>query len=464
MLKVCGNVIFNGSEGDVLTGDAIDIYGVTNTIFGNLNDFGKGEVILAKGGKFFADKLSGDMGVSANVVLNGFKDKYVESDALQAKDVNELNLASKSYMFDAKSSENEKGAYDVVLSRKSFNDLIENESVAKFLEDNYKKENNESLYYNLKKADDMHSFSKKVANNLGESILSNFRSENIILYRNLSRDFDEGLNSDEKYMGGYKYVDMSLDDDGNIEGGDVKANVAYGMIKNKKNKNLDYGVGVSIATIDGKYGDKGSRDSKSFGVWVPVKYKLDNGIDISSKLYLGYNDTKYERFGDFGKRKANFDEYQYGINAILSKDIDLVNDIKFNPLTEINLYGANQKGFDEGSINNAIRVDDNNSIIAELGLGAYLKKDIVFDDNSKLGVKLGGIYYVEFFEDGKSFDIEMNGMGGKYSILHRKNMNRAVLALRANYDYNDFSVYGGIEKEFGNNDALLIDVGAKYNF
>ena len=137
---------------------------------------------------------------------------------------------------------------------------------------------------------------------------------------------------------------------------------------------------------------------------------------------------------------------------------------ELEPLAELNMFGVYQNGFNEGNLNNAIKIDDNNNLTVEAGIGAFLRKDVIYDNDKKLGVKLGGLYYVEFFEDGKSFDVEMNNMSGRYSLAHRKNQNRGVLMFRTMYDYKNFSIHGGIEKEFGNNDALLIDAGLKYNF
>ncbi len=104
VIENSGNIIFNGEEDSFINGEAIDVYGGNKGVLGDLSSFGKGEIILAQGGRFFADKLSGDIGVSENIVKGGFEDKYVEVASLQSKDVEELNLKSKSYMFDASSS------------------------------------------------------------------------------------------------------------------------------------------------------------------------------------------------------------------------------------------------------------------------------------------------------------------------------------------------------------------------
>ena len=469
MLENSGDVIFNGTANSITeNGAAVDIYGDgngTQRADVNLDDMG-GEVVLSSGGRFFADTLSGNMGVSADTVKGSFSDEYVLSGSLQAENVNELNLASKSAMFEAGSRENENGGFDVVLERKDFNDIIDDKDVSGFLEENYKAENGGAIYDNLKSAGTLGELQQKAANTLGTDILPNFRREDTLVYRSLSRQFNDNLfnRPDENYFGGYKYTDISTDADGVYVGGDGEAHTAYGMLKNKASNGLVYGAGFSATRLGSDYDNGSSRKSNIFGLWLPLGYDFNNGLRWYSKLYAGYADGSYDRVTDLGKYSSDYTQYQYGIGNEVRYSVNLGGGFKFEPLAELNLLGIYQDGFDEGTAEGAIHSDSLNSLSLESGLGAYLTKEIEFSEDSRLGLQIGGVYYVEFLDTGDKAEATLAGMESSYKIKNVSTGSRAALSARVRYDYKDLSLYGNIEKETGGNDALLIDAGVQYKF
>ena len=468
-LENSGDVIFNGTADSITeNGAAVDIYGDgngTQRADVNLDDMG-GEVVLSSGGRFFADTLSGNMGVSADTVKGSFSDEYVLSGSLQAENVNELNLASKSAMFEAGSRENENGGFDVVLERKDFNDIIDDKDVSGFLEENYKAENGGAIYDNLKSAGTPGELQQKAANTLGTDVLPNFRREDTLVYRSLSRQFNDNLfnRPDENYFGGYKYTDISTDADGVYVGGDGEAHTAYGMLKNKASNGLVYGAGFSATRLENDYDNGSSRKSNIFGLWLPLGYDFNNGLRWYSKLYAGYADGSYDRVTDLGKYSSDYTQYQYGIGNGVRYSVNLGGGFKFEPLAELNLLGIYQDGFDEGTAEGAIHSDSLNSLSLESGLGAYLTKEIEFSEDSRLGLQIGGVYYVEFLDMGDKAEATLAGMESSYKIKNVSTGSRAALSARVRYDYKDLSLYGNIEKETGGNDALLIDAGVQYKF
>lgn len=93
------------------------------------------------------------MSVSEKTVMGSFGDEYVLSGSLQAENINDLNLKSKSAMFEANSQKNENGGYDVVLNRKDFNELLTDGEMAELLENNYADENGSAIFDSLKQAE-----------------------------------------------------------------------------------------------------------------------------------------------------------------------------------------------------------------------------------------------------------------------------------------------------------------------
>lgn len=464
-----GVVNFNGGDGRIVeNGEHIDIYAIGSSPLStdvDLNNLGGGEIVLGKGGQFFADSLSGDMSVAEQTVLGSFEDEYTLSEALQAQNTEGLKLASKSALFEANKQQNNSGGYDVVLTRKDFNSVVEDKSVAQFLEDNYAAENNVELYDSLKTANSTQAVNRAAANFAGIDIMPSFRQEDALVYRRLSRQFNDSLfnRPEEHYLGGYKYIDVSLDRDGTLEGSDGKAHAAYGMVKGQSESGITYGLGATIAQLKTDYDNGSNRKSNLFGLWLPVGYDFHNGTKWFSKLYAGYEDGSYDRKTALGKYSSDLNSYQYGLSNELRHDIGLGGGFKLSPVAELNLLGIYQDGFDEGNKANAIHSDSYNSLSLEGGLGAYLSKEFAFNDDNKLGIQIGGIYYVEFLDPDDGTDATIRGMNNKYKISHKFDDDHAALSARVNYKYKNVLLYGELEKDTGNSKAFTIDAGLQYN-
>lgn len=459
-LENSGNVTFNGHSQNVAAagGNA-----VSRAV--DLNDLG-GEIILGKGGHFFAEELRGDMGVSQKVVAGSFDNEYVIDKALQADNISDLNIYSKSAMFDAGTRVNQDGGSDVVLSRKNLNAVLTDESLGKFFESNYDQKNAAELYDVLKMAENERALNQQAANLSGADVLPNFRRENALVYRHLSKQFDDNLfnKPDDNYIGGYKFIDVSMDKDGTLTGSDGKVNAAYGMLKSKTDNGVVYGLGATIANLKSDYDNGANRKSNIFGLWAPVGYDFTNGTQWYSKLYAGYADGSYDRRTELGKFSADVTEYQYGISNELRHKMNLGNGFSFQPLAELNLLGIYQDGANEGNATGALHIDSGNSLSLEGGLGAYLTKEMIFDNDNKLGIQIGGVYYVEFLDPDDGTDARISGMNGKYRLKNKAQDDRAVFSLRADYTYKDLMLYAVIEQETGGNKAFSIDTGIQYKF
>lgn len=461
-----GTITFNGNNEAPTTGGVIDIYGNRELSSANLNNIGNGEIILGSNGRFFADTLRGDLSVSNKVTLTGFEDTYTLTSSLQVNNISELNLKSKSAMFDAKTATNKNSGYDVILERKSFSSLLNDKNIADFLELNYQNQNNGNLYTTLKQAQTTKELTSHTNNITGKDILPSFKQENTIVYNNLSREFNDNLfnKPNENYIAGYKYVDISNDDDDTLLKSNGTAHVAYGLLKNKNNSGLTYGIGATIAQLETDYKNNSQRESNQLGLWMPLGYDFNNGLKWFSKLHMGYADSSYDRQTIFGKKSASYDEYQLGLSNEIRYSINLKNNLRFSPLLELNLLSQIQDDINEGNSQNALNIKRNTSTTLELGLGAYLSKDFTFNDKHNLSIQIGGVYYVEFLDQDPTLKVKVNGMDGTLNILNKQNNNRGVMSLRATYNYKDISVYGNIEKDISDIDALTIDAGMQYKF
>ncbi len=453
-----GNISFNGRNEN-------NLYTTANSGYTNLNDFG-GEIILGNNGKFFADHLTGNLSVSENTVMNNFADTYILEKSIQAENIDDLKLKSKSAMFKAETKANENDSYDVVMTRQNFNSLISDKAVAEFLENNYQNENGLEIYNTLKQSETNQDLNRTTANLHGTDVIPSFRQEDALVYHHLSRQFNDNLfnHPENNYIGGYKYMDISMDNTGTLVGSDGKANAAYGMLTGKSSGGLTYGLGASAANLKSDYDNGSDRKSNIFGLWLPLGYNFQNGTQWFSKAYLGYADGSYNRQTSLGRFSGDTKEYQYGLGNEVRYKMDLGNGISFEPTAELSLLGIYQDSINEGNKLGALHIDSNNSLSLEGGLGAYLGKKFNLSDNGSLGIQIGGVYYVEFLDPDDGMNAAMSGMDGKYKLKNKIQSDRALLSLRLNYEYKDVTLYGSIEKETNNNKALTIDAGLQYKF
>jgi hypothetical protein len=369
-------------------------------------------------------------------------------------------------MFKASSLPNNDNTKDVVLNRQNFNTLIKDKDIANFLELNYNNENNLKLYDNLKQAQTTSELTSKANNLTGKDILPSFKRENSIVYHNLNREFNNNLfnKTDENYIVGYKYIDISNDGNNYLEKSNGTANVAYGLLKSKNLSGINYGVGANITQLKTDYDNSSTRESNQFGLWLPVGYKFDNGVNWYSKLYTGYADSSYKRKTSFGTKTASYDEYQIGLSNEVRYSVNLSNTLKLEPLAELNYLNMYQDNITESQATDSLKINSHNSSSLELGLGAYLTKDFIIDEEQKLSIKIGGVYYVEFLNPDKALTANMNNMDQRLKIQNAQNNNHGSATLRATYNYNNLLLYGNIEKDFGTIDAFSIDAGIQYAF
>ena len=143
------------------------------------------------------DGISGDLSISNDVVSNGFDTTYTIKDMINAADTSNLNLVSKSAMFNA----DLKNGKDAVMTMKSFNDVLENKSLANFLQKNYALQNNEGLFGSIKSAESIKSLNNFADEMFGKDMFSRFAFEDLMIMRELNFDINNKLfNNKEDYL------------------------------------------------------------------------------------------------------------------------------------------------------------------------------------------------------------------------------------------------------------------------
>ncbi|MBR6409381.1 MAG: hypothetical protein IKS23_03975, partial [Alphaproteobacteria bacterium] len=129
--------------------------------------------------------IGGAINISSSAVTSNFASSYTLSDAIISNDTSALNINSQSVMFDASLNGN-----DVTLTKKAFSDIVENKSMAAFLEKNYALSNNEKFYNTLKSQENTKALNGAVKDLMGDG-LKRFAFEDMMMFKELSFDMNE---------------------------------------------------------------------------------------------------------------------------------------------------------------------------------------------------------------------------------------------------------------------------------
>lgn len=428
-----------------------------------------GEVILNKGGNFTAtESIKGDINVSENTVKDTFTTESVVENAISAKDVDSLNLRSKSYLYDAELSENNDGNYDVVMQMKDFSEITDDSSEAAYLRENYAREKNMALFNTLKNASTASEVDKLRADTLGTSMLPNITEEELKVQRGLDRKmmgelFNEESDDVRRMVGG-NVMHVGRGNHGTLTGYDLDTQSIYALYDQKLNNRYRLGLGLSFTHTDTDYNNDSSRKNFMVQGYVPLTYSFGNGLTAVSMARLGYSDGDYNRRTQERTYDADTKAVTYGLlNEVrYKKDLGV---LTLTPFVGLNAIGWYQDSMSEGNEDLALHIDSANIFSLESALGIYADKSVEFDQDNRLNMALGLGYYHEFADPYRGVDAHHTNSFGNYRIKNKIiSRDRGILSAKVNYDYKDFSIYGEIMQYLEEEHPVEIEGGIKYRF
>ena len=384
-----------------------------------------GRVMLAEGGRFAADELSGRLSVAADITAKGFKNEYTAADAIASADVSRLNLQSQSALFNAKLAENGR---DVTLTMKSFNEVVKNKSLANFLQNNYAAQNNENLFSSLKSLENVKQINSGLNKFAGQDLFSRMAFEDFTMLRELNFDMNEQM------FGGNKNEYFSIS--GNTAPFAFENNNGSNSrwsLTGKKSGDTTYALGFAFTDVYSNGADNQNRRAdRMFNISAPVGYKL-GGLKMVSTPRFGY------AYGTYNRKGFNNRDYK----GTLSKQMfGFMNEARLPfkaagwtlaPSAELNMVNYRTEGAEADNLPYALRVKEQNNYSLEAGLGLHAGKQVNFDEQSALSFNLSAAVYHEF---GNPYEtkVTVNGMSGNFAVKdENRGANRA--ALRSNFEF-----------------------------
>ena len=416
-----------------------------------------GTISVGNGGSYVASSFSGNVVADSNIVSSGFDSVYTNTDSFVGED-NGLNITSGSYLFNAEKSLNENGNIDVVMTKKDFADVVEDSSLAEFLEQNYNDKNNESLFSAIKSAENSLQFNNNLDSLFGKELLSDLTFEDLNVLRELN--FDMTNNLFEQKKGSFNLSGSTA----LLKGQKITSGGQYALSGYNDGKNS---IAVGLAVSDTKTNQKSSHRKgsidKSVMISIPMAHKT-NGFELIASPKFGYSTGSYEREGLNGQtydgmiEKRTFalmNEARYPLNF---------GGVKIIPSAEFNMIGYNIKGREEKS-RYSLNIDSQNHYSVESGLGLNIQKEFALHKESKLKLN-GGVAVYKEFADPYELKVGMNEMNGTYRLNSEKyGDKRTVLRFGAGYSLKEnIELSAGIRANIAHEYNTDAGVNLNYRF
>ncbi len=395
----------------------------------NLSALG-GEVVATSTSSFVAkDDISGNLSISNNVVRNGFDTTYTIKDMINAADTSNLNLVSKSAMFDA----DLKNGKDAVMTMKSFNDVLENKSLANFLQKNYALQNNEGLFGSIKSAESIKSLNNFADEMFGKDMFSRFAFEDLMIMRELNFDINNKL---------FNNKEDSLSIGGNKSSFAFSGNSRYSLTSVKNDK-TSMGISVAFSDINSDDGNnKNQRYDRMYNISMPVGFQA-NGLKFVSTPRVGYSYGTYDRNG--------FDNQTYE-GTVEKQMFAFMNEARYpiqvggwniSPSAELNFINYRISGHEKDK-EYSLKIKSQNNYSVEAGIGLYASKETKFSKDSSLRFN-GGVALYHEFADPYKMKLGMSGMAGTFTLRDEdRSDNRAVVQSEIEFKHKNFSIVGNV--------------------
>ena len=374
-------------------------------------------------------------------------------------DYSSLSVSAGSALFNASLVQNEtnKDAMDINLTMKSFDSVVDNQSLASFLATNYVAGKNVSFFDMLKSNKTVSSLNHSLNALTGLETLSRFGQDDMNAMREVHFAMNEQLfANDDKHV--FETVgsvsSFSFKNDNNTTN-------QFALINKRISPNVKVGYALSVTKLNTNDENDTIRDNTLFQLYTPISYGY-NGIKVITNPYIGFARGHYTREGYANISYNGYLEKRlFGVMNEARYPMDL-GFVKFEPSIEFNMVGYNQKGNEEEQAY-ALTIPSNTNLSVETGIGFYLKKDIDMKSDGQLKLNGGMMLYREF-ADPYNLKLGMYGMDGTFDLYDETKDYRGVFSFGLDYKWKEFSFYGNFQHFMATDhySVLKLELGVKF--
>ena len=422
---------------------------------------GSGEVIAGKDGTIKADEVSGNLVAGSDITTGSNEDEYINENSVIADKI-EVDLTSGSAMFgSALLKQNNSGS--ILMTRKSFNEIMDDKDLAQYLEQNYQNNNRIDLFDELKGANDNNKLYATANTLLGRDFLPLIALQNqqrVRHFNNTMEDLvlDNDTIEDERSVGSFiRYHNEQEATNTLPEYEDQVTGVSI-LFDKAINPNYRFGTGIGLYNAYTDFDSNQTRRDNILQLYLTNRFDYD-GWGALVMPFAGYGHGEYKNVYLNKKYEPDFNTWYLGLNNRIFLKNKFGN-LELNPTAELNINNIYQDTIKE---NKHITLKGKNSLSAETGIGVYAKHTTDFGENGKLDIRAGAMYYRELNHN--TFDdttAKMFGMDGTYDVLaYQNDRNRTELSIKAEYKINKWTAFAEAKHNFQDNDNSTVNIGIK---
>ncbi len=421
-----------------------------------LNFGTSGNYSLGKNGNYTGETATGILNIESSVVNGSFDQEYTLTNALDIKDTSQLKLVSNSALFDARLAEN---GSDVIMTKKAFNTLTPNNSLASFLEQNYALGHNEAFYNELKNLGSALDFQKGLNNLTGKEVLDRFSYEDLTAVREMNLAMNQQMFANED-----KNIFTTQGNLNQFSFKNGKASSGQFALSNKKiSPNLWVGYAMSVTRLNtNDEVHNNTRNASLFQMAIPFHFN-GNGVKMISTPMAGFARGHYNRTGfNDTSYKGTIEKRLFGVMNEIRYPLS-VGGFELSPTIELNAIAYNQRGGEEHKPY-SLTIQSENNLSVEAGVGLYAAKQYDLSSEAKLNLNAGMMLYREF-ADPYNMKLGMQGMSGHFNLYDEdRSSYRGVARLGLDYQTKDLDIYGSIQHYMEDDPHTNIKSGFKWKF
>ena len=439
----------------------------------NTTDMGSGLLVMEKDSKVEAKKILGDIYISSGITIGSINDNYSTYKMFKTNEM-EANLLSASILFDTKLNNNG-SYYDAILTRKNFNEVIEDDNLANYLENNYITDGNQnkiSLYDKFKMVSSNQQMNSLLDDTFGRSVFPTIQKQtfemvrlnNEILKSNVSKN---SIKEEFKYIVGGAYNKIDSDSLENVEGyiSSLK-NVWIGGEK-RVTDTIKAGAILSIGDYNSNFTKNSHREDRIFQGTLFVSYDKEN-MNIRTLATFGGTKTDLDRESRLynEKLKSDFDSRYFVLSNEISKVFDFKNNIYITPKANLNIYRLRQDEIRETNGQYATEIGKVKNTIIEPGVGIALGKNILLNNGYTLRPELEFNYFYRTGDLKNNLDGKIKSISDDIFTLngYQFEKNSGDGKLKISIEKENWNVYTSYKLLFENKISSVATLGVNYKF
>ena len=475
-------------------------------------------ILMGEGSNITAKKISGNFGIAGEATLDGNKNSYTLSNVLTSADISEANISGtawfnkvdvteskdevdlssvdeaieqinnslkqqaeangeevdESKLLTNKLNSNDLKNFDVTVTKGDLSEIlaqdttIQDRTILDKLDQAYEAQKDSQIFDPMKMAQTNEELSGAIADELGLKLFGSFTKQNLDVIKSANRQINSALFNDKqdkdvRILTGYDYHYHDRDASADMQGYEDQAHSVFALADKKLGDDWRAGIGVLLTKYSSEYDNNRANRSEVIGqVLAPLTYQPNQDTMLVSIPRLGIGKGEYHRQSISGYYDGDITNYYYGITNEARQMYD-IGWLGLEPTLELNILGMHQNALKE---NSALRVDAQDALSIEGGVGLYATKLFEFGEKQKFKIRAGGTYYHEFGDPYKARRARLTDADVDY-YLNKYNLSRSrgVVSVRMDYEYgNNLNVYGEFNKFIEDNGGYAINAGMGYKF